>query len=80
MHGAFREYCRVQHPKRDRVSFPRRGRSLFLKPAVYDLVKGIPALWADKSFARVGDQIFKAFLMVCAFTLIAMISDLRHVP
>jgi hypothetical protein len=71
LHGAFREHCRVQHPKRDRVSFPRRRRSLFIESAVYDLVKGIPAFWTDKSIASVGDQIFKAFLMVCAFVLIA---------
>jgi len=48
---------------------------------MHDLVKGIPAFWTDKSITRVGDQIFKAFLMVCAFALIAiyMISDPRHV-
>ncbi len=80
MHRAFREYCRVQHPKENRASFPRRGKSLFNNSAVYDLVKGIPAFWADKSIARVGDQIPKAFLMVCAFTLVAiMSSDPRHV-
>jgi len=62
LYGAFREHFRVQHPKRDRVSFPRRRGSLFIESAVYDLVKGIPAFWADKSIARVGGQIFKAFL------------------
>jgi hypothetical protein len=71
LHGAFREHCRVQHPKRDRVSFPRRRRSLFIESAEHDLVEGIPAFWTDKSIARVGDQIFKAFLMICAFALIA---------
>jgi hypothetical protein len=79
LYGAFREHFRVQHPKRDRVSFPRRRGSLFIESAVYDLVKGIPAFWADKSIARVGGQIFKAFLMVCAFALIAMINDPRQV-
>jgi hypothetical protein len=71
LHRAFREHCRVQHPKRDRVSFPRRRRSLFIESVVHDLVKGIPAFWTHKSITSVGDQIFKAFLMVCAFALIA---------
>jgi len=46
---------------------------------VHDLVKGIPAFWTGKSIARVGDQIFKAFLMICAFALIDMMSDPHHV-
>ena len=54
LYGAFREHFRVQHPKRDRVSLPRRRGSLFIESAVHDLVKGIPAFWADKSIARVG--------------------------
>jgi hypothetical protein len=54
----------------DRVSFPRRGRSLFIESAVHDLVKGISAFWTDKNIDSVGDQICKAFLMVCAFALI----------
>jgi len=79
LYGAFREHFRVQHPKRDRVSFPRRRGSQLIESAVHDLVKGIPAFWADKSIARVGGQIFKAFLMVCTFALIAMINDPRQV-
>ena len=71
MYGAFREHFRFQHPKRDRVSFPRRRGSLLIESAVRDLVEGIPAFWADKSLARVGGQIFKAFLMVSTFALIA---------
>ena len=67
---AFREYCRVQHLKGNRASFPRRGKLLGNNSAVDDLVKGIPAFWADKSIALVRDQILKAILMVCAFTLI----------
>jgi hypothetical protein len=71
LHRAFRAYCRVQHPKRNRASFPRRVKLLGNDSAVDDLVKGIPAFWTDKSIASAGDQIFKAFLMVCAFALIA---------
>jgi hypothetical protein len=76
---ALREHFRVQHPKRDRVSFPRRRGSRLIESAVHDLIQGIPAFWADKSIARVGGQIFKAFLVVCKFALIAMINDPRHV-
>jgi len=43
-----------------------------IESAVHDFVEGIPAFWADKSIARVGGQIFKAFLMVCTFALIAI--------
>ena len=42
-----------------------------IESAVHDLIQGIPAFWADKSIARVGCQIFKAFLVVCTFALIA---------
>jgi hypothetical protein len=70
LHKTFREHCQVQHPKRDRVSFPRRRRSLIIESAVHDLVKGIPAFWTDTSIVSIGDQIFKAFLMVCVFALI----------
>ena len=42
-----------------------------IESAVQDLIQGISAFWADKSLAHFGGQIFKTFLVICTFALIA---------